>query len=290
MRRAFSMFSAVSTSAVSPQATGSRASSSVSGKFALHHIEVVQRRQHGALLAVPAPHQIQQIGGGLGVDRVERLVEHDHARVLQQQAREQHALHLAARQRADRPLLEAGEADRRERLLDRVAHLAADAAEQAGAAPQPHRHHVVDVDRKAAVDLGDLRQIGDVLRLQPPRVDRAGERLEHPDHALEQRRLAGAVRPDHRHQRAGCDRAVEMMHGRMAVVAERQIAKLQRSPTSRHRPEYDSPERGDQNRRARQAAATPPSAGSTARSQPADASARVVVIEVMNVGRHSNLL
>ena len=33
IRRAFSMFSGVSTSAVAPQATGSRASSSVSGKF-----------------------------------------------------------------------------------------------------------------------------------------------------------------------------------------------------------------------------------------------------------------
>ena len=55
---------------------------------------------------------------GLGVDRVERLVEHDHARVLQQQPREQHALHLPARKRADRPLLEAGEADGRQRLHD----------------------------------------------------------------------------------------------------------------------------------------------------------------------------
>ena len=112
-------------------------------------------------------------------------------------------------------------------LSMRVAVLGPDAAEQAFAAPQPHRHHVVDVDREAAVDLGDLRQVGDVLRRQPAAVDAAGQRLDDADHALEQRRLAGAVRADHRHQRAGLDRAVEMMHGRMPVVAQREIAELQ---------------------------------------------------------------
>ena len=86
---------------------------------------------------------------GLGVDGVERLVEHDHARVLQQQAREQHALHLPAGQRADRrgPRSRSGRRPRSPaRSVSRV--LAADAAEQAGAAPQAHRHHVVDVDRE----------------------------------------------------------------------------------------------------------------------------------------------
>ena len=98
----FSMFSAVSTSAVAPQATGSRASSSASGKFAFTTSRSCSRGQHGALFGVPAPHQLQQVGAGLGVDGVERLVEHDHAGVLQQQPREQHALHLPAGQRADR--------------------------------------------------------------------------------------------------------------------------------------------------------------------------------------------
>ena len=63
-------------------------------------------------------------------------------------------------------------------LSDGVAILAADAAEQAFAAPQPHRHHVVDADREAAVDLGDLRQIGDVLRPHAVALDPAGERLD----------------------------------------------------------------------------------------------------------------
>ena len=103
----------------------------------------------------------QQIGRGALVDGGERLVEHDDARVLDQQAREQHALHLAARQRADGALLEAGQADRGDSVFDDVVILAADAAERALRPPQPHRHHVVDIDRKRAVDVGDLRQIGD---------------------------------------------------------------------------------------------------------------------------------
>ena len=127
--------------------------------------------------------------------------------------------------------------------------LRADAAEQAFAPPQPHRHHVVDADREAAVDLGDLRQIGDVLRPHAVALDPAGERLDDADHALEQRRLAGAVRADHGGQRAGPHRAVEMMHGRMAVVAERQIAELQlrgHRRSSPHRPERRGPDQRDQ--------------------------------------------
>ena len=125
-------------------------------------IDIVQRREHGALLAMPALHQVEQIGGGLGVDRVERLVEHDHAGILQQQPCEQHALHLPAGERRDRAILEAGESDRGDRLLDPVPRRAIEAAEQPGPPPQPHGHHVVDIDREGAVDLGRLRQIGDI--------------------------------------------------------------------------------------------------------------------------------
>src|SRR5439155_725895 len=81
------------------------------GKARLDQIEIVERGQDGALLAVPAPHQFEQVGLGLGVDRGERLVEHDHPRVLEQQAGEQGPLHLSARKRRDRPLLESGQAD-----------------------------------------------------------------------------------------------------------------------------------------------------------------------------------
>src|SRR5205823_12988718 len=48
------------------------------------------------------------------------------------------------------------------------------------------------------------------------------------DDTVEQRRLAGAGRADHGHQRAGLHVAVQMMHRRMAVVAERHIVEGKR--------------------------------------------------------------
>ena len=130
MRRAFRRLSAVSTSAVG--SPGDRLAGEQQGlrKIRLHQIDVVRGDQDGAPLAVPALHQSHQVGGGLGVDGGERLVEHDHARVLQQQAGKQHALHLPAGERADGALLESGEADRGDGRFDRLMILAADAAEQ----------------------------------------------------------------------------------------------------------------------------------------------------------------
>ena len=115
----------------------------------------------------------------------------------------------------------------RDGVADFLLRILADAAEESGLPPQPHRHHVVDIDREGAIDLGGLRQIRDLMRIDAGAGNFARQRLERADHALEQGRLAGAVRADHGDQRAVFDLAAEMMHGRMAVIAEREIAELQ---------------------------------------------------------------
>ena len=113
-------------------------------------------------------------------------------------------------------------------------------------------------------------------------LDPPGERLEHADHALEQRRLAGAVGADHRGQRAALDRAVEMMHRRVAVIAEREIAELQlRGHGSPHGPERRGPEHRDHARPPWRAAPAPTAAGSTDAPLPADARAGMVVMMVV---------
>ena len=142
-------------------------------------------------------------------------------RILQQKPREQHALHLAPGERRNRAVLESREADGGDRLLDRASRAAVDAAEGAGTAPQPHRHHVVDVDGERAIDFGGLREVGDVLRVGITALDAACQRFDHADDALEQRRLARPIRADHGHQRAALDRPVEVVHRRMPVVAKR---------------------------------------------------------------------
>src|SRR5579863_1635412 len=176
---------------------------------------------------MPAFDQREQIGRGLGIDGVEGLVEHDQARILQQHPRKQHALHLPAGQRADGAVLKTAQADGCERLRDSPARVLADAAEKTDLAPQPGADEIKNRNRKAAVDIHRLRQIGDVADVETIGEDRAGQGFEDPDNAPEQRRLAGTVGADHREQRAGRDLAIEVMHGRMPVVAQRDVAELQ---------------------------------------------------------------
>jgi hypothetical protein len=128
----------------------------------------------------------------------------------------------------------------------------AHAAEKAGRAPQPGADEIEHRDRKTAVDIGGLRQIGDIPDVESTALDEARQRPQDADDAAKQRRLAGAVRTDDRDQRAGRDLAVQMMHRRMAVIAQRDVAELQlnrhRSP---HRQPYDGPQAGaDRCRRA----------------------------------------
>src|SRR5262245_30078648 len=127
------------------------------GEMRPNELDVVQGSKHGAFFAMPALHQIKQVGGGLGVDRGEGLIEHNDASVMQQQPGKEHALDLPARECRDGAILETGEAYGGNGMLNLLALFAADAAKRAGAAPQPHRHQVVDVDGKRAIDLCGLR-------------------------------------------------------------------------------------------------------------------------------------
>jgi len=102
----------------------------------------------------------------------------------------------------------------------------ADAAEQSLAAPQPRPDKIEHRNRKAAIDIDGLRQIGDVVRIEAAEIDRARERLEKSDDAPQQCGFSSAIRADNSKECALCDLSAEMMYSRMAVVAERQILKL----------------------------------------------------------------
>ncbi len=145
---------------------------------------------------MPTADQRQEIADGAGVDARERLVEQNDRRVLYDQAGEQGALELAARERPDRPLFAAREPDGGERRL-----AGRPSAKQAAPGPEPppqaHGHEIEHGEGKIPVDLGGLRQVGDgaVRRtaLDPP--------AKHPDLAdepFQQGRLASSVRPDQR--------------------------------------------------------------------------------------------
>ena len=65
------------------------------------------------------------------------------------------------------------------------------------------------------------------MRVAGATQDAAGHRLQHADDALHQRRFARAVGPDHRRQRPARRVPLEVVHGRMAVVAQRQVIESQ---------------------------------------------------------------
>ena len=81
-----------------------------------HQFEIMGDDHHRAAFAVPALDQLDQVADGLGVDRIERLVEQDQVGILHQHAGEQGTLELAARQRVDGAFFETFEADRHQSL------------------------------------------------------------------------------------------------------------------------------------------------------------------------------
>jgi hypothetical protein len=87
---------------------------------------------------------------------------------------------------------------------------------------------------KAAVDLDLLGEIGDVAFLEAVELEAAAKRLQLADDPLEQRRLACAVRSDDGEKLAFGDLAGDVVHGRMAVIAEREIAEGDGLWTGRH--------------------------------------------------------
>ena len=87
--------------------------------------------------------------------------------------------------------------------------------DEAQSADYPDRHH---------------RQIG-----------LAGERFDEPDNPLEERRFACPVGTDDCDQCARLDRAVEVVHRRMAVISEREVAESQRGA---HRSHFHGPDDG----------------------------------------------
>ena len=133
---------------------------------------------------------------------------------------------MSAGQRADSPVLKALEADDAQSFANLRLLMLADIAVKSLAAPKSSADEVEHRNRKAAVDVDGLRHIGDVARIETMKVDLSCEWLENTDNAPQQRGFPGAIRTNNGKERALRDLAAKMMHGRMAVVTERQILKL----------------------------------------------------------------
>ena len=172
---------------------------------------------------MPALDQRDQVADGLGVDGVKWLVEQDQVGILHQHAGEQGALQLAPGKRVERALFKAFEPDGHQRLADGGAVLRRKPAKQPASWPQAERDQVNHPRRKAAVEFRLLWQIGDAHAGHLD--DTARHRPQHPDNALHERGFAGAIGTDDRSQRTLLDRAIQMMDGRVAAIAQGKVAE-----------------------------------------------------------------
>src|SRR4051794_14003525 len=120
---------------------------------------------------MPASNEVEQVARGASVDGRKGLVQQDDGSVLQDQARKQHPLELTGRQAADGTSLETLQADCTERALGLRALLARDAPKPADPVPVAEQHRLENRDRERAVDLGGLRQVGDLRRRDALKLD-----------------------------------------------------------------------------------------------------------------------
>ena len=157
---------------------------------------------------VEALEELLDDGGG---ESLERLVEQEHAHVARQRAGDRHHLLLAARQEVGRRI--EALADARE-IVEDALEIPAHAAP--GLAPEAAELEVLG-DRHAGEQAAALRHVAetearDLGRGQPGEIgaveaDLAGRGRRDADQRLQQRRLAGAVAAEQRHD-------LVLVHGR----------------------------------------------------------------------------
>ena len=164
------------------------------------------------------------------VDALEGLVHEVDLGVLDERTGEEDALLLAAGELADLAAGELGHADLLERLPRGRAILGARPPHPAEPPVPAHQHDVEDARREVPVDAAALRHVGDelaLLRVRPPVHERLpGGRLHHPEDRPHQRRLAGPVGADDRHQHALRHLEVDVPEHRLLAVGNGQIGHL----------------------------------------------------------------
>ncbi|MFT3853161.1 MAG: hypothetical protein QM733_10545 [Ilumatobacteraceae bacterium] len=129
---------------------------------------------------------------------------------------------LPAGQHAEAVVGPVGEADLAERVHRHLAVGGARPAHPADLAVAAHQHDLQDADRELPVEDVGLRHVGDLaagaLRRGAEHLDGAGDDRHEAEDRLDQRGLAGPVRPDQRERAAFGHRAGDAADDRVAVV------------------------------------------------------------------------
>ena len=186
------------------------------------------------------------------VEAVERLVEQQHGVRREQRGGDEHALPLPLRQRADRPVVQLGQSQRRMHVVAQRG--VAVAVERAREVEHPARG--LRLPRRDAVGKVEQHPARATVErtIRPTHAARVGG--EQARHGLQQRRLAGAVGPEEaehlalvrgeagvveREERA--EAAREPRDGQSRHAAARQVTITARGARARGRPAGRSPSR-----------------------------------------------
>src|SRR5439155_24716763 len=141
--------------------------------------------------------------------------------------RDAQPLLLAAREPADGRIRVRRRADLVERGVDAGAILGAEAPEAPAVAVATEPHEVASAQDDVAVEDTLLRHVADavaaLLRRASLHHDAAGGRLEQPEQDAEQRRLAGAVRPEDGQQLALLELEAEPFEQGAVAEPEREV-------------------------------------------------------------------
>ena len=168
-----------------------------------HLVEVVTADQDGR--AVPgSPEQALAQPDDTGrVERVGRLVEHDHRRVVLQCRRDTDPLAVAERQRSDSAVRVLLERELGEHAVDGRRHV--DDSAQASAQLEVASSRQLGIGERVLDEVPDLRPFGQRRRteLVPVQQRAPALRPQHPEQHAHQGRLAGAVQSDERHDPTG---------------------------------------------------------------------------------------
>ena len=173
--------------------------------------QIVRHQDHGEAELLPEVAQhAPQLLAREGIERGERLVEHQQSGLVDQRAAERHALLHAAGKLPGKPLAESVKPDGLEQRVGLHAILLLLAAESL-----PVRLHDLEREQHVVDDLAPRQQIwilerhaGDLHRPAHPVAendDVAGIGRDEPGHELHQRRLAAAGRTHHRGEFAAAD-------------------------------------------------------------------------------------
>ena len=161
------------------------------------------------------------------VEREQRLVGEQQRRIGDERLRDAEPLLLASGQPADRRVGVRRRADLGEHAVDARAIVAESRAEAPAVAVETEPHEVAAAERQVAVEDALLRDVADRARRSRggrPAIERAARRrLEQPEQDPDQRRLAGAVRPEHGEELALAELEAQAVPERALAEAEREV-------------------------------------------------------------------